>query len=71
MLGAARPRDSLTLWHLLARTNDAERERVYERLAALVPPPPDITREGVMRLDKRMLDRWKESVDAARYENAP
>ena len=58
VLAEARERDALTLWHLLARTSDAERERVYERLAALVAPPAGVTREGVLRLDPKMLDLW-------------
>lgn len=58
ILAMARERDALTLWHLLARTNDNERGLVYDRLAALVPPPSQVTREGVLRGDKEMLDQW-------------
>lgn len=58
VLAEARKDDALTLWHLLTRVTDAERGRVYEALAALVPPPNGITREGVLRGDQRMLDRW-------------
>lgn len=63
VLASARPRDTLTLWHLLARAEGDERARVYERLAALSPPPSGVTREGVLRLDPSMLDRWKESLE--------
>jgi hypothetical protein len=58
VLDGARPEDALTLWHLLARLEGAEREAVYTRLAALVPPPAGVTREGVLRGDHAMLDRW-------------
>ncbi len=54
----ARSQDALTLWHLLLRVNAGDRERVYERFSALVPPPQGITREGILRLDQRMLDAW-------------
>ncbi len=58
VLRDARKEDSLTLWHLLANADDAGRERVYERLAALLPPPAGVTREGVLKRDRRMLDLW-------------
>jgi FecR protein len=58
ILAQARQRDALTLWHLLARVDDANRGRVYDRLAALVPPPATVTREGILRLDQNMLDLW-------------
>ncbi|HYL65074.1 MAG TPA: FecR domain-containing protein [Candidatus Methylomirabilis sp.] len=58
ILTTARGRDALTLWHLLARTSDADRGRVYDRLAALVAPPAGVTREGILRLDQKMLDLW-------------
>lgn len=59
VLNEARPRDTLTLWHLLARVEGAERERVYDRLAALAPPPASVTRQGIMLLDPGMLYDWK------------
>jgi hypothetical protein len=54
----ARKNDALTLWHLLSRVSDADRPVVYDRLAALAPPPADVTREGILRLDRKMLDSW-------------
>jgi len=58
VLAEARREDALTLWHLLARLAGAERDAVFERLAALVPPPPGVTRAGVLGGDREMLDRW-------------
>ena len=58
VLAAARERDALSLWHLLARTDGAARGRVFDRLAALVPPPAGVTREGVLRGDAGMRDAW-------------
>jgi hypothetical protein len=58
VLSEARKRDALTLWHLLSRVNERERIRVYDRLAQLVPPPPHVTRAGVLHLDRKMLDLW-------------
>jgi hypothetical protein len=58
LLVDARKNDALTLWHLLSRVSDAERPGVYDRLAALAPPPAGVTREGILRLDRAMLDAW-------------
>jgi hypothetical protein len=54
----ARPRDAFTLWHLLFRVSGEERLLVYDRLAALVPPPEGITREGSLALNSEMMDAW-------------
>jgi hypothetical protein len=58
ILSQARARDGLTLWHLLSRTDSAERAEVYDRFAALVPPPAGVTRDGILHLDQSMLDLW-------------
>ena len=39
VLSSARKRDALTLWHLLTRGTTDERRLVFDRMAALVPPP--------------------------------
>jgi hypothetical protein len=58
LLAGARKNDAMTLWHLLSRVSDAERPGVYDRLAALAPPPAGVTREGILRLDRPLLDTW-------------
>jgi hypothetical protein len=58
VLAEARKRDGITLWHLLQRVEGAEREKVYDSLARLVAPPKGVTREGVLKLDQKMLDDW-------------
>ena len=62
-LAAARRDDALSLWHLLARRESPDRGLVYDRMAVLVPPPPGVTRDGVIRGDHDMLDRWWEALD--------
>ena len=64
VLMQARPRDTLTLWHLLARLEGTDRSLVYERLAALSPPPPKVTRDGVLQLDDEMLTAWKAALES-------
>ena len=58
LLSDARKEDALALWHLLSRVSDVERPGVYDRLAALAPPPPGVAREGILRLDPKMMDSW-------------
>ena len=58
VLSKARKADAFTLWHLLARTAGEARSRVYDHLADLVPAPEGVTREGILRLDRDMLDLW-------------
>jgi hypothetical protein len=58
VLSEARARDALSLWHLLARVDGDDRASVYGRLAELVPPPAGVTREGVLRGERAMRERW-------------
>ena len=62
LLSEARSRDTLTLWHVLSRVAPAERPRVYDRIAELVPPPEFIVRDRVLQLDADMLARWREEL---------
>ena len=63
ILAESRKRDALTVWHLLARVDEPDRGRVYDRLATLVPPPAGVTRDGILRLDEYMLDLWWNQLD--------
>ncbi len=62
VLAGARPRDALTLWHLLPRTEGDARRRVAERLAALVPPPADASIDRAVALERRALDAWWDAL---------
>jgi hypothetical protein len=55
VLAAARPRDGLTLWHLLTRVSTAERAAVYARFAELVSVPLG-TRNRVLAGDPTAID---------------
>jgi hypothetical protein len=57
VLASARPKDGLTLWHLLQRTGAAQRPAVFDRYAALVPLPASVTRERALALDGPTLDQ--------------
>jgi hypothetical protein len=56
ILAAARRQDGLTLWHLLSRVNAAERGRVFDRFAQLIPLPPEVTRDEVLTLRPQAID---------------
>jgi hypothetical protein len=58
----ARIRDTLSLWHVLTRTQAADRPRVFDRLQALVPMPDGVTRDQVLRLDPDALRKWREEM---------
>jgi len=62
VLRDARVRDTLTLWHLLARVGAADRARVYDRIAALTPVPAGISRDLVLKLDQETLTRLKDEL---------
>jgi hypothetical protein len=55
-LSAARPRDALTLWHLLQRTQGAQRAEVFDHFQRLVKLPPSLTREGVLSGDRKSMN---------------
>jgi hypothetical protein len=62
VLATARERDTLTLWHLLPRTAGGQRDRVFDRLQALVPMPAGVTQERVTQLDPDALRTWREEL---------
>ena len=64
LLSRARPRDTLTLWHLLIEADGGLRDRVYERMAELRPPPAGVTREGILTNRPGMADAWRARLEA-------
>jgi hypothetical protein len=63
ILTAARPRDGLTLWHLLTRVGDNDRGPVFDRFSQLVTLPPEVSRAGVLRKDAPMIDLCWNALD--------
>jgi hypothetical protein len=62
VLGEARGRDTLTLWHLLSRVEASERTRVFDRMVTLGPLPNAVTRDKVLALDRETLRIWREEL---------
>lgn len=56
MLTSARPQDALSVWHLLTRTNGAERIAVFRRLSELVAIPASVSETAIERGDPRAMD---------------
>jgi hypothetical protein len=63
VLDESRDRDSFTLWHLIQRVEGTTREVVLDRMIALVGLPKGVTREGIIELNKEMLEEWKDELD--------
>jgi hypothetical protein len=53
VLANARPRDALSLWHLLVRTENAQRRQVAEKFAQLVP---GVNMAGLEKRDPAAID---------------
>ena len=63
ILAEARPRDAISLWHLLRRVQPADRGRVYDRLAQFITVPPGVTRDGVLQADPKIIDSLWNTLD--------
>ena len=63
MFSHMRPRDTITLWHLLPRVDGVDRVRVFDKIASYAPPPTGVTREGILNLDPHMLDLWRDELE--------
>lgn len=67
-LAAARAADAVSLMNLLPRAAGVDRAAVYDRLAALTPPPAGVSRDAVLALDARALNRWWDAIRPPRLE---
>jgi len=63
ILAAARPRDAISLWHLLRRVQPQDRVRIYDRMAQLITVPPGVTRDGIAAGDPKMIDSLWDTLD--------
>ena len=62
VIEAARPRDAMSLLHLLERVEPAHRPLLFDALSTIAPPPAGVTREGVLARDLKMLEAWRQSL---------
>lgn len=66
-----RRQSGITLWHLLPRVPPELRQRVYEHLAELSPPPAGVTGEGILALRRPMLEQLAEGIESAVVQGSP
>jgi hypothetical protein len=62
IVDAARPRDAMTLLHLLERAPRADRAVLFDALVRLAPPPAAVSREGIIERDQRMIGVWRDAL---------
>jgi hypothetical protein len=62
VLAEARPRDSLTLWHLARRLKGEARGKVLDRLASLAPPPGTLDRSAALAGNPTALNVWRDAL---------
>lgn len=63
ILAGARPRDAMTVWHLLRRVPAGRRGEVYDALAKLMKVPPDVSRDRVIAGDANSIDALWDALD--------
>ncbi|MEW6126277.1 MAG: FecR domain-containing protein [Acidobacteriota bacterium] len=63
ILAEATTRDTLTLFNLLYRVDGKERASVYDKLASLVLPPDDVTRDGILTMNAEMIDSYRTALE--------
>ncbi len=68
LLRLARPKDALTLFHLLHSKRATERARIFGRLSVLSPPPAGVTRDGILSDDQKMFNRWAEDLGLENHD---
>jgi hypothetical protein len=68
VIEGSRRRDTLTLWHLLSRVEEAHRGMIYDRLVTLVAPPDGVTRDAILRLDAPILKKYRETLEWVWFE---
>lgn len=61
---------AITLWHLLPRLEGALRVQAFDRLTRLAPLPDRVSREGILALNRPMLDRWRRDLNPMWSEEA-
>ncbi len=60
--------DIISLWHLLSRVQKTDREAIFDALSEYVKPPAEATRDGILKLDRKMLADWRTDVERVWFE---
>ena len=62
VLEHARVKDAMTLWHLITRTDAADRSAVVDALDQRAPMPLGVTRDTAINVNQAALDLWWDSL---------
>lgn len=62
IIKSARPEDSISLLSILERSPLKYRGELFQTVANFFPPPPDVTYDGIIHLNKKMLSGWKYEI---------
>ncbi|MGK9475608.1 anti-sigma factor family protein [Melioribacter sp. OK-6-Me] len=63
IIKSARPEDSISLLSILERSPLKYRGELFQTVANFFPPPTDVTYDGIIHLNKKMLSRWKYEIE--------
>jgi hypothetical protein len=63
LIERATPCETFSLVYLVDRVDAVRRGVIYDRVAAVLPPWPGITREGIVALDAVMLADWRDQFE--------
>ena len=64
----AKARDTLSLWHLISRVSKTSRGKVLGKTLSFAKLPEGVTRSGILRLDKNMLEKLKDELENLWYK---
>ncbi|AFN74060.1 hypothetical protein MROS_0819 [Melioribacter roseus P3M-2] len=59
----AKREDALSLLSILENSPLTYRGELFQAVANFFPPPPNVTYDGVIRLDKEMLTSWENTIE--------
>ena len=63
LLSATSTADAITLWNLLQRVKPNQRDEVYEKLATLVSPPEEASKDDIINLKSKALQLWLDEIE--------
>jgi len=63
IISAAHKEDILTLLSLIPNTEQLQRQILFQVIANYFPPPPGVTRMGIIKADAEMINKWWEEIE--------
>ncbi|MFA7418247.1 MAG: zf-HC2 domain-containing protein [Melioribacteraceae bacterium] len=63
IISLAKEEDMLTLLSLIPHVQQLQRQILFQEISNRFPPPENVTRAGIIRLESEMLYRWWEEIE--------